>query len=199
MCIRDSLHISRWIHFYRGSFSYTSRACFIFSWGVSFTHAMLAYFFLNLGSFCYITRAAFIFMRGVSVTHLVLSSFLWRSFCYISRFFSFFFSFSGEFLLQIQCWLHFYLGSFCYTSHAGFIFIGWVSLTHPVLASFLPGEFILHMRCWLSFLSGDFILQILCWIYFSVGSFSNTSHAGFFFWIFWIWEVSLTHSVLASF
>ena len=69
---------------------------------------------------------------------------------------------SGEFYpLHIPCWLHFYLVCFSYTSHAGFIFI-WVgsfsytshacftlvwgvSLTHSVLASFLCGEFLLHI------------------------------------------------------
>ena len=72
----------------------------------------------------------------------------------------------GKLLLHIPCWLHFYVGSFCYTSHAGFIFV-WevslthpvlfvvvllgVSLTHPVLASFLSGEFILDKPCWLHF------------------------------------------------
>ena len=75
----------------------------------------------------------------------------------------------------------FYLGSFSYTSRAGFIFISGVSLTHPVLASFLSGEFFLHIPC--------------CFVLFYVGSFSYTSRAGFTF----MWGVCLTHPVLASF
>ena len=56
--------------------------------------------------------------------------------------------------------------SFFYTSCAGFIFNWGVSLTHPMLVSFLSEEFLLHIPRWL---------------YFSVGSFSYTSHSGFFF------------------
>ena len=87
---------------------------------------------------------------------------------------------SREFLLQIPCWLHLYAGSFSYTfragvtimwgvsytSHAGLNFIWGVSRTHPVLASILAEEFLLHIPCWLQF---------------SLGSFSYTSRAGFFF------------------
>ena len=80
----------------------------------------------------------FVFIWGVSVTHPVLASFL-----------------SGEFLLQIPCWLYFSLthqimacfsnlGSFFYTSRAGLIFIWGVSLKHHMLASFLCGEFLLN-------------------------------------------------------
>ena len=99
----------------------------------------------------------------------------------------------GELRLHIPCWVHFYLGNFSYTSHAGvifmcvvslthagFIFIGGVSLTHPVLASLLFGEFVLH---------------ILRWLHFNAESFSYTSHADFVF----MWGVSLTHPVLPSF
>ena len=76
--------------------------------------------------------------------------------------------------------LDFYVGSFSYTSRAGLIFMWGVSLTHPVLASFLSGEFLLHIPCWL---------------HFYLESFSSTSRAGFIF----IWRVSLPHPVLASF
>ena len=93
-----------------------------------------------------------IFMWGVSLTHPVLASFL-----------------CGEFLLHIRCWLHFYAGSFSYTSRAVFFFL---------------------------FLSGEFLLHILCWLHFYVGSFSYTSHAGFFVSI---WGVPLPHLMLASF
>ena len=42
----------------------------------------------------------------------------------------------GEFLLHIPCCLHFYVGSFSYTSRDVLIFMEGVSLTHRVLASF---------------------------------------------------------------
>ena len=53
-----------------------------------------------------------------------------------------------------------------------------VSLTYPVLASFL---------------SEEFLLCIPCWPHFCLGSISYTSRAGFTF----IWVVSLTHAMLA--
>ena len=60
----------------------------------------------DLGSFSYTSCAGFIFIWGVSLTHPMLASFL-----------------SGEFLLNIPCWLHFYVGSFSYTSYADFVFV----------------------------------------------------------------------------
>ena len=190
------LHIPCWLHFYLGSFSYTSHAGFIFIWRVSLTHPMLQraslthpmlpfffffffflsffflsfflFFFLNLGSFSYTSRAGFIFIWGVSLTHPVLASIL-----------------SADFLLHITCWLHFYrgslsypcragffflfvfyLGSLFYTSHADFVFMWGVSLTHPVLPSFLCGEFLLHIPSCFDFYA---------W------SFSYTAHACSFF------------------
>ena len=151
------LHIPCWLHIYLGCFSYTSHAAFSFLWGVSLTHPVLASFLsseflLNipcclhfyLGSFSYTSHAAFTFLSfsfSFYISLLLLFSFL---------FFFFLFK-SGEFLLHIPCWLHFYLGSFSYTSRAGFI------------------------------LSGKFLLHIPCWIRFYLGSFSYTSHAGFSF------------------
>ena len=119
-----------------------------------------------------------LFIGGVSLTHLLLALFL-----------------SGEFLLHVPCWLHFYMGSFSYTSRASFIFMRGVSLTQPVLASFLSGEFLLHIPCWFDFSSPEFLLHISCWLHFCQGSFSYTSRATFIF----IWGVSLTHPVLAFF
>ena len=101
---------------------------------------------------------------------------------------------SGEFLLHIPCWLHFYLASFSYTSHAGVTFLWGVSLTHHVLASlffFIWVVSLTHPMLDL-FLSGEFLLHIPCGIYFYLGSFSYTSHAVFIF----IWGVSLTHPML---
>ena len=111
--------------------------------------------------------------------------------------------------------------SFSYTSHDGFIFIGGVSLTHPVLASFfiwgvslthpllvscffLSGEFLLHIPCWLHLYLGSFPYtsravssssSFFFFFFFYLGSFSYTSHDGFTF----LWGVSLTHPVLAFF
>ncbi len=54
----------------------------------------------------------------------------------------------GEFLLHIPYWLYFfYLGCFSYTSHVCLIFLWGVSLTHPILALFLSGDFLLHIPC----------------------------------------------------
>ena len=73
---------------------------------------------------------------------------------------------SGEFLLNIPCWLHFYVGSFSYTSHADFFMWG-VCLTHPELPSL----------CF--FFGGGVLLHIPCWLHFYLGSFSYTCRAGF--------------------
>ena len=179
------MDIPCWIYFSVGSLSYTSIADFVF----------MCFYLFYMGSFTYTSRAFF------------------------------FFFLSGEFLLHIPCWLHFYLwrfsytsrcgfvfvvvvvvnlGSFSYTSRAGLFFIGRVSLTHPMLVSYLLEEFLLHILCWLHFylesspspppffLSGEFLLHIPCWIYFSVSSFSYTSRSAFIF----IRGVSLIHHVM---
>ena len=163
-------------YFFLGSSSYSSRAGFIFIWGVSLTHPALGFSFINwpslthpmlvlylpgefllhipcwlnfyLGCFSYTSHAGFIFMRGVSYTSHADS---------------------------------FYVGSFSYTSRAAFIFMLGVSLTHPVLLSlFISCVSLTHPMLAL-FLSGEFFLHIPCWLYFSVGSFSDTSHDDFFF------------------
>ena len=134
-----------------------------------------------------------LFVGEVSLTYPVLASVL-----------------SGEFLLYIPCRLHFYLGSFSYTSRAGFIFMQGVSLTHPIqwllflllllFVCFLSGEFLLHISCclkkkyvfgkfllyipcwvFLFFLSADFLLHISCSLYFCLGSFSYTPRDGLIF------------------
>ena len=139
---------------YLGSFSYTSDAGFfffssffllLFIWGVSLTHLMLTLFLCEdfllhtprclhyyAGSFSYTSRADFVlkvFIGGVSLTHPVLTSFSWK-----------------RFLLYIPSWIHFrrsvlallffffsssfFVGSFCYTSRAGFTcFVGSFSYT----------------------------------------------------------------------
>ena len=188
--------------FYLGSFSYTSNACFIFPWGVSLTCPMLTsvvvvfkfweilfhipcwlHFSVGSFSFSYTSRAGFIFIWRVSLTNPMLVLFFFGRFSYASHATLFCFSSTGEFLLHIPCWLHFYLGGLSYTFRAGFLFLSgefifiWgVSLTHP------------------------------CLLYFSMGSFSYTSHSGFFFFIWRVslrfiftWGVSLTHPMLAFF
>ena len=104
------LFIPCWFNFYRRSFSYTSRAGFIFMRGVFLTHPLL--FFVVVVVFV---------IWGFSLTHLMLVSF-------------FLLFLSGEFLLQlhIPCCFFFYRWCFSYTAHAGFFFIWGVSLTHPI-------------------------------------------------------------------
>ena len=85
-----------------------------------------------------------------------------------------------------------FMGSFSYTSLAGFIFMLGVSLTHPLLASFLSWEFLLHIPSWFIFLWREFLWHIPCWLHFYLGSFSYTSYAGFTF----LFGVSLTHPIL---
>ena len=107
-----------WLHFYLGTFCDTSRGGFIFIRGVSLTHPMLTLFLCGGVSFTHPVLPSFM-MLGVSLTHPVLSSFLCR-----------------EFLLHMAgfvLFFIFYLGSFSYTSRAGF--------------RFLSGEFLLHIPC----------------------------------------------------
>ena len=147
-------------------------------------------------------------MCGVSLTHPVLPSFFPGSFSDTSR--------VGVVLF---C---FYLGSFSYASRAGLFFIGGVSLTHLMLGSFLSGEFLLHIPCWLHscfvfvFIRGVCLthpmLDLLFCGDFYEGSFSYTSHVGLkiflsgdfhlhipcWFLSFFIGGVSLTHPMLGS-
>ena len=115
-------------------------------------------------------------MWGVSLRHPMLALFL-----------------SEEFLLHIPCWLHFSVGSFSYTSRAGFFYfyffifaVGCFSgvqsslKTNPKEKSWVedgPDSFVLS-----SFFSGEFLLNIpWCFCFFK------------------FLGVSLTHLVLASF
>ena len=209
------LHIACWIHFYLGSFAYTSHPGFIFIWGVSLTHPVLASFLY--GEFLiHIPSCLQFYARSLSYTFragfffLLPGEFLLLVPCW-------FYFLAAEFLLHISCWLRSSLGSFSYTSRAGFIFIWGVSLTHPVLASFLSGECLLHTPCWLHFFYlGSFSYTSLAFssfiyifvlhipfffsfffffLFFFRRSFSYTSRAGFIP----LWGVSLTHPVLASF
>ena len=182
------LHIPCWIHFHRGSFSYTSRAGFICTWGVSLTHPMLASF---------LSGEFLLHIPGEFLPHIPYwLYFSGGGFFYTSEagvFFCFVFSNLQSFSYTSRAGFIFYLRSFSYTSRAHFVFIGGVSFIHPVLASFLCGEFLLHIPYW---------RHLHLW------SISYISRAGFIF----IWGISLTpligfnlisglsltHNVLAS-
>ena len=101
-------------------------------------------------------------MWGVLLKHPVLASF-----------------FCGEFLLHIPCWhlffFFFFSVSFSSTSRGG------MSLTHPMLGSFLSGCFSYTSRA--------------CF-FFYLGSFSCNPVLIF---LFLFWRVSLTHPLLTSF
>ena len=221
------LHIPCRLHFYLGSFPYTSHAGFTVLLGVSLTHPILASFsfFFNLGSFSYTPRGDFIFMWVASLTHPMLTVFMWGvslthpmllSFLcgvfllHIACWPYYYYYLSGEFLLQTGAFFFsFYRGSLSYTSRAGFIFMWGISLTHSMLASFLSGEYPLHIPSCLNLISwvslthpeldliwsAEFLWYISCWFHFYWSSLSYTSRAGFIF----MWGVSLTHPMLASF
>ena len=123
-----------------GSFSYTSHVSFFL---LSFSSSSFFFLFsFSLGTLSNTSRAGLIF-----IYFFIFSGFIYT---YNADFFYLFLFW--EFLLHIPCWLRFYpgnfsytsrtgfifyLGSFSYTSHACFIFLWGVSLTHPMLASFL--------------------------------------------------------------
>ena len=175
-------------------------------------------------------------MCGISLTHSTLTLFLCGEFVLHNQCCHHFYS--GNFYYTSRAVLIFYARSFFYTSRAVclflfcfvcllfyvvvnlffnfFIFIGGVSLTHPVPASFFSRESLLHIPCWLhfflsgvslrhpvlaSFLSAEFLLHIPCWLHFYLGNFSYTSRSGFtFMWRVFLTNpmrgVSLTHPVL---
>jgi len=152
--------MSQQLPFYLGSFSYTSRAGFIFIWRVSLTHPVLT---LTRWSFSYTSCADFdsvefllhflcwLWLGGVSLTHPALILTRW-TFSYTSHtafIFIWVVSLTHPvlaFFSSIFFFFFFPLGCFSYTSRADF-FIGGVSLTHPVLISLLE-EFLLHIPCW---------------------------------------------------
>ena len=91
------------------------------------------------------------------------------------------------------------MGRFCYTSHANFVFMWGVCLTHHVLPSCLSGSFSYTSHFALFFVVVVFIRGVslthtvlVSFLY--RGSFPYTSCAGFIF----ILGVSLTHPVLVS-
>ena len=100
--------------FYVGSFSYTSRP------------GLFLIFNFYLGSFPHTSRAGFIFMWGVSLTHPVLSSFffIWEVSLIHPVLVSFFLGRNSPQINETSTGCLFDLGSFSYTSRAGFIFLG---------------------------------------------------------------------------
>ena len=131
------LHIPCWfLLVFRGRFSHISHAGFIFIWGVSLTHPVLASLlsvefllhipcciYSSVWSFSYTSHAVFTLLCGVSLTYPKLG-----------------------FLVFLEKRLIWWVSL---TYPVGFIFIWGVSLTHPVMAWPLSGEFLLHNQCWL--------------------------------------------------
>ena len=140
------LHIPCWLYFSVGSFSYTPHACFIFIWGVSLTHPVLASY--SCGEFLLHIPYWLYFLSGEFLLHIPCLLLLILFIC-------------GEFLLDIPCWLYFYLGNFSYTFRAGFIF---------------SGEFLLHIPCWLFDVGSFSYMFPGGWWLLYVGIFSYTSH-----------------------
>ena len=138
-----------------GSFSYRSRAGFVFMRGLSLLASHIPYWlYFYLWSFSNTSHACFIFREGGGRGGSYTGEFLLHIPCWLYFIFIFLiYGFSltdpvlasflcGDFLLHIPYWLYlfFYLASFSYTSYTGFIFIWGVSLTHPMLA-FCRGSF----------------------------------------------------------
>ena len=142
-CGKYLLHIRCWLHIYAGSFSYTSRMGFIFILGVSLTHPCLLFVAWGMGGGGVLNILCF--FSFLLFSSFFLSFFLWGVSLRHSLWLALFVS--GEFLLHIPCWLSFSVGSFSYTSHAVFVFIWGVSLTHPMLAFLFCGEILLHIPC----------------------------------------------------
>ena len=158
-----------------GSFSYTSRVCFIFL--LHFFFFFFFFFFLlaliSSGEFLLLVPCLLHFLWGVSLTHPMPAPPPLPPP-------------SGEFLLHSPCWLHFYWGSFSY-------------VTHPVLALLLPPPPPPHPPTFFFFFFFSFFclgsFSYGCRPHFYLGSFSYTSHACFIF----LWGVSLTRPMLASY
>ncbi len=76
-------------------------------------------------------------------------------------------------------------GDFLLHIRSGFIFMREVSLTHPMLTVFMWGVSLTHPVL-PSLLCGEFFLHIQCCLDFYAGNFSYTSQAGFFFLSFFL-------------
>ena len=126
------LHIPGWLLFSFFLFLFSFLTC-----GVSLTHPVMVSVFIRGVSLSHFLLAYFIL--GVSLTHPMLPLF-----------------FCGEFSLYIMCWLLFSLnlGSFSYTSRAGFNFMNGLSLRDPMLAYFYRGSFSYTSRAGLTFIWG---------------------------------------------
>ena len=152
-------------------------ASFLFSFEDFVLH-MPCWLHFSLGSLSYTYRPGFFFFNLGSFSCTSRAGFIFTWGVYLTHPMDPF-SFFVEFL-----------------SRAAFIFIWGVSLTHPELASFLSGEFLLHIRAdFFIFFCGEFLLHLPCCLHFCAVNMSDTFHAAFIF----MWGVSLTHPVLASF
>ena len=96
---------------------------------------------------------------------------------------------SVQFLLHIPCWIHFYLGSFSYTSHAGFTFLWGVSLIHPKLAFLFVVVVLFLSICRVSLTHPVLVSVCFCVVFFFVVFFLGGGGGG----------GTLKHPVLALF
>ena len=143
LCGEFPLHIPCLLFISVGSLSYTSSVSLSLS--SELASLLCGEFLLHIP--CWLLHLLLLFL-----SFLFFYFFIWEFLLHILHWLYFF---CGEFLLHIPCWLLFSfsffvglnLGSFSYTSCAGFIFMRGVSLTNPVLALFLSGEFLLHIPC----------------------------------------------------
>ena len=170
---------------------------FLFIWGVSLTHPMLALFLsgkflLHILCLLYFSLGSF---SETSLAGFFSSYSIWGVFSYASGA-GFSFTLGVSFTVYPMHAL-FSVRSFSYMSHnVFFLFLIWgVSLTHPMLALFFIGVFLLHIPCWLHFDRGSFSSTSRAGFFSYFGCFSYTPRAGFIF----IWGVSLTHPTISSF
>ena len=93
------------------------------------------------------------------------------------------------------------MGSISYTSHADFVLMWGVSLTRPVLPSFLYREFLLHTPCWLF----CFCFFVFCYTFRAVlifmegVSLRHPVQASFFFSFFFLGSFSYTSRAFVLF
>ena len=128
------LHTPWWLHFYVGGLL-LHIPCWLFLCGEFLLH-IPCYFHFYAGCFSYTSRAGLII-----ITDYLSGEFLLQPGAF---FFSFY---RGSLSYSSRAGCIFVWGETPHTSHADFVFMRGVSLTHPVLPSFLSGEFLLHIPC----------------------------------------------------
>ena len=187
LCGMFVLDIPCCLHFYAGSFFYTSHAGFVFVligefllhipyWLYFLSGELLLHIpwllFISVGSLSYTSRVSISLFNVVIFSSTSHAGFIFMRGVSLTHpgLASFL---SGEFLLHIPCSVHFCLGTLSYTSHADFVFMWEVCLRLPVLASFLCGEFLLHIPCWLCFFK----------VFISGVSLTHPVRASFLYWV----------------